>query len=146
MAAGLSVHESQFDLFKEAIKAVAKKRLEVGDLVEKLSVSVEIQIRDITVSFLEQVEKLEPFGTENPQPLFVLHNVTLTGPARQMKEKHISLELKQGGATARAIWFNGASKPLPPEPWDVAFELTRNTYQGRVQPQIQIKAVRSAQS
>ncbi len=145
MAAGLSVHESQFESFKDAIRAVANKHLDVSDLVEKLNPSVEIQIRDISVPFLEQVEKLEPFGTENPQPLFVLRCVTSTGPARQMKEKHISIELKQNGVSARAIWFNGASKPLPPEPWDVAFELTRNTYQGRVQPQIQIKSIRPSQ-
>lgn len=61
-----------------------------------------------------------------------------------MKEKHLSLEIRQDKETARAIWFNGATDPVPKAPWDVAFELVRNEYQGRVQPQIQIRALRSA--
>jgi hypothetical protein len=43
-----------------------------------------------------------------------------------------------------AIYFNGAEQPLPPAPWDVAFHIERNAYNGRVEVQMQIVAIRSA--
>jgi single-stranded-DNA-specific exonuclease len=74
----------------------------------------------------------------------LLKNISPNGQPRVMKEKHLSLEIRQDKHTARAIWFNGALDPLPKAPWDIAFELVRNEYQGRVQPQIQIRALRAA--
>ena len=48
-----------------------------------------------------------------------------------------------GGVTA-VLWFGGAQTELPRLPWDVAYTVDRNEYQGVVRPQVQIKAVRSA--
>ena len=63
---------------------------------------------------------------------------------RVLKEKHRSLVLRQRGATARAIWFNCADQPMPRTPWDVAFTVERNEYQGSVTAQMHVKAVRPA--
>jgi len=143
MAAGLSVHESQFESVRGKLAAHAREHLNPVHLVEKVVPNIEVHLHELTVSLLDQVEKLGPFGTANELPLFLLRNVFPLGQSRVMKEKHISIELKQDRSSARAIWFNGAGTPLPPPPWDVAFSLARNEYQGRVQPQIQIRALRS---
>ena len=134
---------SEFENVSRQLATYARARLNPTELVERVTPNVEVHLHELTVALVDQVEKLGPFGTANELPLFLLRNVFPTGQARVMKEKHISIELKQDRNTSRAIWFNGAATPLPPPPWDVAFELTRNEYQGRVQPQIQIRAVRS---
>jgi len=54
--------------------------------------------------------------------------------------------LRQRGDEYRAVWFGAVSEELPRPPWDVAFHLERNEYQGVVSAQIQIRAVRSARS
>ena len=81
----------------------------------------------------------------NPQPLFAARGVTLAGEPRVMKEKHRSLLLRQKGDEYRAVWFNSASQELPRLPWDIAFQIERNEWQGSVSPQIQIRAVRKAE-
>jgi single-stranded-DNA-specific exonuclease len=63
-----------------------------------------------------------------------------------MKEKHLSLMLRQGGDEYRAVWFGAASEKLPRLPWDIAFQIERNEWQGNVTPQIHIRAVRQAGS
>jgi len=61
-----------------------------------------------------------------------------------MKEKHLSLMLRQGRDEHRAVWFGAATEPLPPQPWDVAFTIERNEWQGNVSAQIQIKTARTS--
>jgi len=61
-----------------------------------------------------------------------------------MKEKHLSLMLRQGRDEHRAVWFGSAAQELPRLPWDVAFTIERNEWQGNVSAQIHVKAVRSS--
>lgn len=144
MAAGLSVREDKFEDFRTAFTAYAKARLRLEDLVPLVEPDVEVELHELTLQLLEQVGALGPFGIANSTPVFLLRNIHPVGTPRRMKEKHLSLELRQGRTTTRAIWFNGAQDPLPPPPWDIAFDLTRNEYQGKIQPQVQIRALRSA--
>lgn len=144
MAAGLSVRQAQFNEFSSAFRAYAKSQLKLEDLVPLVEPDLEVQLYELTVQLLDQVEKLGPFGIANQAPVFLLRDVYPVGQPRVMKEKHLSFEIRQGKQTTRAIWFNGALEPLPPAPWDIAFDLTRNEYQGRVQPQVQVRALRAA--
>jgi single-stranded-DNA-specific exonuclease len=91
---------------------------------------------------LVQYEALQPFGMGNVRPLFFSRGVTVAAEPRVMKEKHLSLTLRQGGNEIRAVWFGAAEETLPRTPWDVAFDIERNEYQGLVTPQMRIRAVR----
>ena len=66
---------------------------------------------------------------------------------RTVKEKHLKLTLWQGYGSrgVQAVWFGGAEKTQPPPPWDVAFQIERNEYKGRLYLQLQIKAVRATE-
>jgi single-stranded-DNA-specific exonuclease len=144
MAAGLSIKEENFEAFRTAFMEYATEHLNAEALVPVVEPDLEVQLEELTLQLLEQVGKLGPFGIANNAPVFLLRKVTPVGQARVMKEKHLSFEIQQGTARARAIWFNGALEPLPPTPWDIAFDLTRNDYQGKVQPQIQVRALRQS--
>jgi single-stranded-DNA-specific exonuclease len=74
-----------------------------------------------------------------------VRGVTLAAEPRVMKEKHLSLLLRQRGDEYRAVWFGAAAEKLPPFPWDIAFQIERNEWQGTVSPQIHIRAVRRAE-
>ena len=110
----------------------------------RLRVDAELTLGEIDYEMLDQHESLQPFGMGNPQPLFCARGVTLVTEPRVMKEKHLSLVLRQAGDEYRAVWFNSAALDLPRLPWDVAFQIERNEWQGTVSPQIHIKAVRRA--
>lgn len=144
MAAGLTVQKDRFGEFRDAFRACARRLLTDEQLQPRLHLDAELTLDEIGFPLLEQYEALHPFGMGNPQPTFFARRVQLTAEPRVMKEKHLSLQLRQGRGEARAVWFNGAGHDLPSGLWDIAFELDRNEYQGKVRAQIQIRAVRAA--
>ncbi|MEK0446596.1 MAG: Single-stranded-DNA-specific exonuclease RecJ [Verrucomicrobiota bacterium] len=145
MAAGITVPRDRFEAFREAFGEIARQKLDAEKLQPRLEIDAECWLEEINAQMLEQYEALAPFGMGNPQPLFALRGVTPAAQPRLLKEKHMQLSIRQGRASARAIWFNAPTEPLPPAPWDIAFELARNEYQGTVSAQVLVRAIRTAQ-
>jgi single-stranded-DNA-specific exonuclease len=144
MAAGLTLRQPQFEEFRDAFRECARGLLSEDQLQPLQHLDVELTLGEIDYELLAAHESLQPFGMTNPQPIFVARGVTLVFEPRVMKEKHLSLMLRQGRDEHRAVWFAGASEELPPLPWDIAFTIERNEWQGSVSAQIQIKAVRAS--
>jgi len=61
-----------------------------------------------------------------------------------LKEKHLVLRLRQKNHFRRAIYFDGAALPLPQPPWDIAFRITADEYEGETRLQMQVEAVRTS--
>ncbi|HEY5036995.1 MAG TPA: hypothetical protein VII74_07695, partial [Chthoniobacterales bacterium] len=61
-----------------------------------------------------------------------------------LKEKHLLLRLRQNGRQQRAIFFGGAEQPLPAPPWDIAFRISADEYEGEIRLQMQIEAMRAS--
>lgn len=146
MAAGLTLQHSSFEAFREAFRACAGRHLSSDHLQPRLHLDAELTLAEVCEELLGQHGSLQPFGMGNPQPLFFSRGITPGAEPRIMKEKHLSLVLRQNRTECRAVWWNAAAHPLPAPPWDVAFELERNEYQGRVTAQLQVRAIRTAAS
>ncbi len=144
MAAGLTVRHASFAEFRVHFSQCARRRLTDEQLQPRLKVDAELRLSDIKMPLLVQYEALQPFGMGNGRPLFFSRGVTVASEPRVMKEKHLSLTLRQGSSEIRAVWFGAAEETLPRTPWDVAFDIERNEYQGIVTPQMQIRAVRTS--
>jgi single-stranded-DNA-specific exonuclease len=142
MAAGLTMRETHFADFRQSFCTCARELLTDEQLQPRLHLDAELALGEIDFALLDQHEALQPFGMGNPQPIFAARGVTLAAEPRVMKEKHLSLILRQGRREYRAVWFNAASETMPRLPWDVAFQIERNEWQGTVTPQIHVKAVR----
>lgn len=144
MAAGLTLREVNFERFRDAFRECARTMLSAEQLQPLQNLDVELALGEIDYELLAAHESLQPFGMANPQPVFVSRGVTLVFEPRVMKEKHLSLMLRQGRDEHRAVWFGAAAETLPRQPWDIAFTIERNEWQGSVSAQIHIKAVRSS--
>jgi single-stranded-DNA-specific exonuclease len=144
LAAGLSVNLANLTPFREAFLALAQAQLSAEQLLPRLHLDAEVRFSDIGLNLLGHVESLAPYGSGHRQPVFYARGVSPAMAPRILKEKHLSLLLRQEGVETRAIWFGSAANPLPNPPWDIAFELTRNEYQGSVTAQIQVAALRSS--
>lgn len=144
MAAGLSLKEARLEELREAFEAATRQLISSEELVPRLRLDAELDLGLADEEWLGTQERLAPFGTSNAQPVLFSRGVTPSSPPRVLKEKHLRLELRSGGGRARAIWFNAAIDSLPRPPWDVAYTVSRNTWQGRDEVQIQIIAVRSS--
>lgn len=144
MAAGLSVKAENFDVFRKQFLEVARTRLSDEALQPRLRLDAQLDLQDVTFELLHWHEQLQPFGNGNPQPLFVSCAVESARPARVVGERHLALQLKQRNWHQRAIFFDAAEAPLPTPPWDVAYRISPDEYEGERRIQLQVQAIRSA--
>jgi len=107
MAAGLALYNRDLPQFQQRLLEVASQRLAAADLCPTLAVEAEVPLSSINGGVLKFAEKLAPFGTGNPQPVFLSRGVrvldrSIVGNGSQ----HLRLRLKQGGVVWRAIGFD----------------------------------------
>ena len=144
MAAGLTIQRDRFADFQRAFLDCARRLLTDGDLQPRLRLDAEVQLDELDFDFLDHHDLLQPFGVGNPQPVFFTRGVSPAAEPRVLKEKHLSLSLRQNGENCSAIYFGGAENELPRPPWDIAFRVERNEFRERVSVQVQVVAVREA--
>ena len=145
MAAGLALREGNFDAFAEGFRKAARELLSDEALQPCVRLDHELAFTEIDLRFLQWHEMLQPFGNGNPQPLLLAREVEPVAPPRVVNEKHLVLRLRQGNRHRRAVYFDGAANQLPPTPWDIAFRIRADEYEGETLVAMQIEAVRSAE-
>jgi single-stranded-DNA-specific exonuclease len=144
MAAGLAIREANFEAFAETFRKAAREMLSDEKLQPRLHLDHELTFSQLNYDLLQWHRALEPFGNGNLQPTFFARAVEPTIPPQILKEKHLVLRLRQKNYFQRAIFFDGALSPLPPAPWDMAFRLSADEYEGETRLQIHVEALRAS--
>ena len=144
MAAGLTISEKNFPSFVKTFRQVARDMLSDDSLQPRLQLDDELSFSELNFDLLRWHEMLQPFGSGNPQPLFLAREVEPVVEPSVIKEKHLVLRLRQHGRVQRAIFFDGATEALPPAPWDIAFQIKPDEYEGLIRLQLYIHAIRQA--
>jgi single-stranded-DNA-specific exonuclease len=144
MAAGLTIQEKNIDLFAEQFQQVARELLSDEDLQPRLRIDHEITFAELNFDFLGWHELLQPFGNGNPQPIFLARDVESVVEPRVVGDKHLQLRLRQRNYHHRAIFFGAAADSLPPQPWDIAFRVRPNEYEGEKRLEMRVEAVRES--
>ena len=144
MAAGLTVRQEDFPRMAEAFRHAARELLSDEKLQPYLHLDQELAFSDLNGDMLRWHQALQPFGSGNAQPMFFAREVEPAIAPQILKERHLVLRLRQKNHFRRAIFFDGASSPLPSTPWDMAFRLQADEYGGETRLQIQVEALRTA--
>jgi single-stranded-DNA-specific exonuclease len=145
MAAGLTIQQALFDEFRAKFGDAARSMLSSEQLIPRIQLDAELPLSAVNFRLLEALAAMQPFGTDNRQPVFFARRVMHVGEPRVMKERHYSITLRQGRADTRAVWWGAAETPLPSLPWDVAFTVSRNEWNGNVSAQVEIKDLRTSE-
>jgi single-stranded-DNA-specific exonuclease len=147
-ACGLTILEKNLDQFKKTINEIADNVLTAEDLVPRLDIDMEIGLRALDSSIVESVAELEPFGEQNPEPIFCSKNLRLMQPPRIIKDEHIKLYITDGDKNFEAIGFGLARDSdielflrKSPE-FDLAYTLSFNSWQGVDSIQLKIEDIR----
>ncbi|MBM3857802.1 MAG: single-stranded-DNA-specific exonuclease RecJ [Verrucomicrobia bacterium] len=144
MAAGLKLHESSFEEFKLLFEKSVATFLSEEDLIPSLPLDAEVDLAMLDHAWLKLQESLAPFGPSNPRPLFFTRGIFPAKEPRVLKEKHLRLEFEATkGKMLSAIFFDGALQDLPKPPWNLAFTIEENKFQGRSELQLKIASLRS---
>jgi single-stranded-DNA-specific exonuclease len=144
MAAGLTIQEKNVDLFAKQFRSVARELLSDDHLQPRLRLDHEITFAELNFGFLEWHEMLQPFGNGNPQPLFFARGVEPVISPRVVGENHLALILRQQNYQRRAIFFGAAHNSLPAQPWDIAFRIRPDEYEGETRLEMRVEAVRES--
>ncbi len=108
-AAGLTIKEDNIDSFKKHFIDAANAKLQEQDIISKLYLDAEIDFNDLTFDFMESLSLLEPFGNENPSPIFYT-NATQTWPPKVVGKTHLKFYLEQKERVLEGIAFGMAEK------------------------------------
>ena len=135
-AAGIRLDESQVDAFRETFFEQIAEQVCVDNFIPDLDIDAEALIGNLTLSTMHELEKLAPFGQDNPRPVLCVSGVHLAEPVKTMGEdgRHLCLTLKQHDSKIRAVAFGKsewASNLNDIEaPYDFAFRPVINDYRG----------------
>jgi single-stranded-DNA-specific exonuclease len=92
-AVGFSLPSSRVDELRAHLDGYARACLTPADFDPVVELAAELPIEQVTPAFFNLLQKLEPFGVGNHEPVFFAQSVRLLAPARVMKEKHVKLKL-----------------------------------------------------
>lgn len=146
-AAGLSIAENNIQGFRQAINEVGRTFLTEDDLIPELKIDARLDISNINRRFFNQVHQLEPFGAENPVPVFVAEGVRIQNLKYMGKEEtHVRFRAVQGNARIDAIGFGMADAFSGIDPTtdvvDVAYEIHLNTWNGQSKVELRLLDIR----
>ena len=149
LAAGFSfdLNKVTFQQFREKLDASINKNLNTESLKPELKIDVEIQPQDLTESFINEIERLEPFGEGNPNPIFSMSNLTLMQKKTMgAKKNHLKLFLTdEKGSILEAVWWKKESIHIEEgEKVNIAFTPAINSYMDKTTIQLIIKDLKLA--
>ncbi len=147
-AAGLTLETDKVDVFREKFEEIVSATITEDLLIPEIIIDAEIQLKDITPSFYNILQQMEPFGPENMTPVFIAKGVRDTGFSRIVKEDHLKFVIQQGDTTITGIGFNMADKFSIVEsgrPFDIVFKIDENEWNGNKNLQVRVEDVREAQ-
>lgn len=141
-AVGFGLKSERIPELRQRIDAYARERLSASDFVPVLEFDAELPLDEVTPALWESLNRLEPFGMENPEPVFVARRVRMLTEPRILKEKHLKLKLARGTDGGRATGLARGIDALgwrmaerfqqhPPafgDALDVAYRIERNTH------------------
>lgn len=143
-AAGLKIDPDRIDAFRETFCAHVTDHHNVTDSDLELRIDAEVRLADVTHPAVLELDRLGPFGCENPRPVFAATRVELAGPPRKMGEgdRHLSLRVRQYGTTIRAVAFGKGRWADEIEsaggPISISFAPGINRFRGRENVELQL--------
>ncbi|MPT34987.1 MAG: single-stranded-DNA-specific exonuclease RecJ, partial [Flavobacterium sp.] len=148
-AAGLTLKESDFELFKNQFERVVSETITPDLLVPEISIDAEIDFSDIDDKLIRILKQFEPFGPENMPPVFIARNLTDTGYGKAIgqDEEHLRLFVKQQseGKGYAAIGFGLAKKiglTQNQKHFDAVFSIDENEWNGTVSHQLRLRDIK----
>ena len=146
-AAGLSLEEENFDEFVSRFEEVVSSTISKDDLTSYLNIEMELPAERINFPFLGILKRMEPFGPENMQPVFMTSNVETVGEPRLLKEEHLKFAIKTPSGEVSCIAFGMKEhfKTIQEPSFDIAYTIEENEYRGIKSLQLMVKAIRLSQ-
>jgi single-stranded-DNA-specific exonuclease len=138
MAAGLAIEADRIGAFRQQLGETVAEYMREIDTRPQVVVDAYAELKELTLEFAGDLERLAPFGPGNPQLVLASKEIRILekkqiGRARE----HLSLVVGDSqGETRRVIWWGGAAEDIPQGAFDMAYHLRETEYRGQREVQL----------
>ncbi len=142
MAAGLTLKEENLEKLKPGLQRYFETHYSDADFAKTVIIDSELALEDITLDLVREIDRLRPFGTANPEPVFMTRNLWVAN-SHIIGTCHRKMMLK-GESTAyqvEALHFNlPSTTDLPAFYSKILFKLKVNKFKAN-SPQMIIQDI-----
>lgn len=145
LAAGLTIKSENIEAFRHKINDYAKNSIEEAMLVPTILLDAAIKVPYITIDTVHEINRLQPFGVDNPAPSFAVKNIKIHKISVMSEGKHLRMTLLKDGKYLDAVGFGMGEYYHHLEEGDfidVAFALDINDYKGFQNVQLILKDIK----
>ena len=145
-AAGLTLKEENYELFKQAFEDEVAKTIDKKLLTPEIKIDSKIELDDITPKFYRILKQFEPFGPNNMTPVFITENLKDTGSGKTVgvDGNHLRLTARQRNSTNKfvGIGFNMGCKfdvISKNKTFEAVYSIDENIWRDTVSLQLKLK-------
>jgi single-stranded-DNA-specific exonuclease len=147
MAAGLDIRRDEAESFRSAFEAAVAAQQDGRRPGHTLHIDAETGVDDWDLDSVHAIQRLAPFGSENPEPVFLVRGAQVAGTARLMGQgsAHISFALRQRAGAIRVVGFRQAALydlAASGRPLDLAVTPAVNDWRGMRTPELRLLDMR----
>lgn len=156
-ACGFSLKSTELlDVFKQKLTACGQTALSTTDLTPSLPIDALVNLDEVNWKLYDLLQKFEPFGVANPEPVYACTGVTLVALEPVGSDgKHLRLLIKHNSHVVRkTIAFGFGDPARHPSDWknsikpgdkiDLAFTVGVNEWNGNRELQLQIRDIKKS--
>ena len=143
-AAGMTLPVENIPEFRRRINEFAR---DLGPTEPELTLDCKLKPAALSFETVTVLSILEPYGAENPPPLFGLYGMRLCGLQSVGGGKHLRLSAERDGFTVGMIYFSVSADEFPYREGDMldfAVRLYETEFRGEKQVSVQVRDVRPA--
>jgi len=148
LAAGLSIKTENIEKFREAINKQTITKIDENALIPTVSIDAVIKPSYITLETVDEINKLQPFGVDNPSPIFAVRNIKIHKISTMSDGKHLRMTLLKENKFLDAVGFGMGEYYNHLKEGDfieVAFGLDINDYKGFKNVQLILKDIKPSE-
>jgi single-stranded-DNA-specific exonuclease len=146
-AAGMTLKEENYELFKAAFEKEVERTILPDMLTPQILIDAEIEFNQISPKLIRLINQFEPFGPKNRTPVFLSKNLKDTGYAKKLgeTEDHLKLFLSQNNSERFAAIGFGLGKKMDivanQKLFDAVYCIDENEFNGKTSVQLRLKDI-----
>lgn len=142
-ACGITIEKDKLDDFRKAINSPAYEDAAEEIFSPQLDIDMDISLNNLTESVIGEIEKLAPFGEDNPRPVFSSRNLLVKEGTRQIGKNGFKMWVTDNSTTCEAVSFgrNQLNVPRPGSGVNLAYIPSINDWQGLQSIQLELKDI-----
>ena len=142
-AAGLKLHESKLELFKNEFEEFSNKNISEKQKIKTSIYDLEISLSELNFNFFKIIEQMGPFGPNNLKPIFCSRNCISTSQTRTVGKdnKHLQVYIKSKNKIYKGIAFGRGdilNKINKSKGFDILYSIEQNSWNGNTELQLVI--------